>query len=66
MDDKDVLEATGRHPDEWFAFLDAAGATGWTHEATVIWLAEGFDGLGEAHGELIASRFAAARGLTGR
>ena len=63
MDDKEVLEATGRHPDEWFAFLDAAGATRWTHAAIVLWLAEGFDGLGESHGELIAGRYEAARGL---
>jgi len=62
MDDKDLLAATGRHPDEWFAFLDAAGAAEWDHERIVRWLADGFDGLGDAHGELIAGRYQAARG----
>ncbi len=33
MSDEAVLAATGRHPDDWFALLDAAGATGWTHPA---------------------------------
>ena len=36
--DKDVLDATGRHPDEWFAFLDAQGATQWSREGIGEWL----------------------------
>lgn len=43
--DKAVLDATGRHPDEWFAFLDVQQATGWTHTAIARWLVDqGVDG----------------------
>jgi acyl-CoA synthetase (NDP forming) len=31
MSDDAMQAATGRHPDEWFAMLDEAGAPGWTH-----------------------------------
>lgn len=36
--DEAVLEATGRGRDEWFARLDAAGATGWKHRDIATWL----------------------------
>jgi hypothetical protein len=36
--DEAVRERTGRTRAEWFALLDAAGATGWTHAATARWL----------------------------
>ena len=38
MSDEAVLAATGKHPDDWFALLDAAGATTWTHQAIASWL----------------------------
>lgn len=59
--DKAVLDATGRHPDEWFAFLDAQQATGWTHTAIARWLLEqGVDGWW-AQG--ITVRYEQARGM---
>ncbi|GAA1820709.1 DUF4287 domain-containing protein [Agromyces neolithicus] len=36
--DDAVREATGRGRDEWFALLDAAGATGWRHRDIAGWL----------------------------
>ncbi len=36
--DEAVLAATGRESDAWFALLDAAGATSWTHGAIAGWL----------------------------
>ncbi len=38
MSDEAVLAATGKHPDDWFALLDQAGATTWTHQAIASWL----------------------------
>jgi hypothetical protein len=40
-----VREATGKARDEWFAILDAAGATTWKHQAIARWLvsAQGVD-----------------------
>lgn len=59
--DKAVLDATGRHPDEWFAFLDAQQATGWTHTAIARWLVQqGVDGWW-AQG--ITVRYEQARGM---
>jgi 2-iminoacetate synthase ThiH len=62
MDDRAILEATGRHPDEWFAFLDAQGATSWTGDELAAWLdAEGIDPQWR---EAIAERYHAARGMS--
>lgn len=36
--DDAVVSATGRSRAEWFALLDAAGATGWKHQAIANWL----------------------------
>lgn len=36
--DDAVREATGQTRDEWFARLDAAGATGWRHRDIAAWL----------------------------
>ncbi|WP_205647468.1 DUF4287 domain-containing protein [Agromyces badenianii] len=36
--DDALASATGRSRDDWFALLDAAGATGWKHRATATWL----------------------------
>ena len=59
--DKAVLDATGRHPDEWFAFLDVQQATGWTHTAIARWLVDqGVDGWW-AQG--ITVRYEQARGM---
>lgn len=38
MSDEAVQAATGRHPDDWFALLDQAGATTWTHPQIAGWL----------------------------
>ncbi|MGV8877380.1 MAG: 4-diphosphocytidyl-2C-methyl-D-erythritol kinase, partial [Rhodoglobus sp.] len=62
--DRDVLDATGRHPDEWFAFLDIAGAAKWTHEQIVGWFATNADHLGDDWVESLSVRYEAARGLT--
>jgi hypothetical protein len=35
-----MLTATGKYPDEWFAILDQAGATAWTHTAIARWLSD--------------------------
>ena len=62
--DHDVLEGTGRHPDEWFAFLDIAGASKWQHPQIVGWFATNADHLSTEWAESLAARYAAARGLT--
>ena len=36
--DDAVVSATGRSRGDWFALLDAAGATGWKHQAIANWL----------------------------
>jgi len=36
--DDRMLDATGKTPDEWFALLDAAEATKWTHTQIAAWL----------------------------
>lgn len=38
--DEAVRERTGRTRDEWFALLDAAGATGWSHSVIARWLGD--------------------------
>ncbi|TQO19306.1 hypothetical protein FB472_0849 [Rhodoglobus vestalii] len=61
--DRDVLEGTGRHPDEWFAFLDIAGATTWQRPQIAGWFVTNADHLSSEWAESIAARYAAARGL---
>ncbi|WP_157002378.1 hypothetical protein [Agromyces laixinhei] len=36
--DDAVVSATGKKREEWFALLDAAGGTGWKHQAIAHWL----------------------------
>jgi len=38
-----VQERTGRTRQEWFAMLDAAGASAWTHKDIAAWLVEQHD-----------------------
>jgi len=59
--DDAVREATGRAPEEWFALLDAAGATGWTHTAIAHRLAE--EGVPSWWAQGVAVRYEQARGL---
>jgi len=61
--DHDVLEGTGRHPDEWFAFLDIAGASKWQHSDIVGWFATNADHLSSEWADSIAARYEAARGI---
>ena len=61
--DRDVLEGTGRHPDEWFAFLDMAGASKWQHSQIVDWFAENAEHVSGEWAESVAARYARARGL---
>ncbi|MES1212089.1 MAG: hypothetical protein ABUT11_00930 [Leifsonia sp.] len=62
MSDEAVLAATGRHPDDWFALLDSAGASGWQHPAIARWLQDQQDVTGWwAQGLTI--RYEQARGL---
>ena len=63
-DDRDVLEATGKHPDEWFAYLDAHGAIEWDHARIVAWLIAEAPNLSEQWGDAIATRYEQARGTT--
>ncbi|EAR23800.1 4-diphosphocytidyl-2-C-methyl-D-erythritol kinase [marine actinobacterium PHSC20C1] len=62
--DRDVLDGTGRHPDEWFAFLDIAGASKWQHPQIVGWFATNADHLSNDWAESLAVRYEAARGMT--
>jgi hypothetical protein len=61
--DKEILEATGRHPDEWFAFLDAQGATEWDHNGTNEWLTSMLEGVNGMWPEAVATNYRRARGL---
>jgi 16S rRNA (adenine1518-N6/adenine1519-N6)-dimethyltransferase len=63
MSDRAVLDATGRHPDEWFAFLDAQGATAWTGERIAEWLHDEAPGVAASWREVIAARYWQARGI---
>jgi hypothetical protein len=62
--DRDVLEGTGRHPDEWFAFLDMAGASKWQHAEFVSWFAANAAHVSAELAESVTTRYAATRGLT--
>ncbi|MGZ0211567.1 MAG: hypothetical protein ACKVI4_03740 [Actinomycetales bacterium] len=60
--DRDVLEGTGRHPDEWFAFLDMAGAAKWQRHEVSAWFETNAEHLSADWVESVASLYAAARG----
>ncbi len=62
MSDAAVLAATGRHPDDWFALLDAAGATSWTHQQIAGWL-KSEQGTQPWWTQGITIRYEQARGL---
>ena len=61
--DRAVLDGTGRHPDEWFAFLDAQDATTWTHSRITDWLREQAPEVDGAWRQVIAARYEQARGM---
>lgn len=63
MSDRAVLEATGRHPDEWFAYLDAQGATAWTHTRIAEWLHAEAPEVSGWWCQAITVRFEQARGM---
>jgi hypothetical protein len=58
-----VLTATGKHPHEWFALLDAAGATAWTHTQIARWLHTEHDGIDGWWAQSITVRYEQERGL---
>lgn len=62
LGDDAMQAATGRHPDEWFAAFDAAGATEWGHTRMARWLTteHGVDGW---WAQSITIRYEQARGL---
>ncbi|QYH36875.1 4-diphosphocytidyl-2C-methyl-D-erythritol kinase [Salinibacterium sp. M195] len=62
--DRDVLEGTGRHPDEWFAFLDMAGASKWQHAEFLSWFEVNAGHVSTEWAESVTARYAAIRGLT--
>jgi len=61
--DRDVLEGTGRHPDEWFAFLDMAGATTWQQAQFADWFAANAEHVSPDWAKSVTARYASARGL---
>ncbi|MCU1439198.1 MAG: hypothetical protein JWP85_195 [Rhodoglobus sp.] len=63
MSDRAMLDATGRHPDEWFAFLDAQDATTWTHSRIADWLREQAPEVSGRWRQAIAVRYEQARGM---
>jgi hypothetical protein len=60
--DQKMLDATGRTPDEWFALLDAEGATAWTHTQIAAWLRERH-GSPPWWNQAITVRYEQARGM---
>jgi len=62
--DRDVLEGTGRHPDEWFAFLDMAGAFKWQHAEFLSWFEANAPQVSAEWAESVTARYAAVRGLS--
>lgn len=62
--DRDVLEGTGRHPDEWFAFLDMAGAFKWQHAEFLSWFEANAAHVSVEWAESVTARYAAVRGLS--
>lgn len=62
LGDDAVRAATGRHPDEWFAALDAAGATQWGHPRIAQWLSSEHE-VDPWWAQSITIRYEQARGL---
>ncbi|QNO38074.1 DUF4287 domain-containing protein [Protaetiibacter sp. SSC-01] len=62
VSDEALTAATGRAPGEWFALLDAAGATGWTHSVIADWLRAEHD-VDPWWCQSITVRYEQARGL---
>jgi hypothetical protein len=62
--DRAMLDATGRHPDEWFAFLDAQDAPTWTHSRIADWLHEHAPEVSDSWRQAIAERYEQARGMS--
>lgn len=58
-----VLTATGKNPEEWFALLDAAGATGWTHTEIARWLFEEHEGIDGWWAQSVTVRYEQERGM---
>lgn len=62
VSDAAMRAATGRHPEEWFALLDAKHATGWNHSDIARWLV-GEYGVDAWWSQSIAVRYEQARGM---
>jgi len=62
LSDDAMQSATGRHPAEWFALLDEAGAAGWGHTAIARWLVAEH-GVARWWNQNITVRYEQARGL---
>jgi len=62
MSDDAMQAATGRHPDEWFALLDQAGAKSWTHTEIARYLFEDVQ-LAGWWAQSVAIRYEQARGM---
>lgn len=62
MSDEAMQAATGKHPDEWFAMLDAADASGWTHTEIARHLFENHHVVGW-WAQSVTIRYEQARGL---
>jgi hypothetical protein len=58
-----VLTATGKHPAAWFALLDAAGATAWTHTQIARWLQTEHAGIDGWWAQSVTVRYEQERGL---
>ena len=58
-----VLTATGKSPEEWFALLDAAGATGWTHTEIARWLFAEHEGIDGWWAQSVTVRYEQERGM---
>ena len=63
--DAKVVEATGRSRQDWFALLDAAGATGMAH-ADIARLLVDEHGVAGWWAQTVAVDYEQARGLRGR
>jgi hypothetical protein len=60
--DEAMEAATGKHPDAWFALLDAQDATTWTHTAIAKWVHE-VQGVPGWWAQSVTIRYEQARGM---
>jgi len=60
--DDALAAATGRTPEEWFALLDAAGASGWRHGDIATWLRDEH-GVDAWWCQSVTVRYEQARGI---